>query len=431
MIHSHDLDQPLPPQVAGTGHGWLTEYRRWPVYSRPWMRARTRTALVFVACFLAVVVATVLFTTDDTRALGGLVMLVAQIALPLWAGPALAHRVRARQWHERREGWTLLAVLLAVTLVTVGGGHLVSEPVKQAIAEATGAVDAQGKRKAYRMIIGISVADGAAAPPTAPGPGTAPSSTPPLLSPAMLSQALLVFWLAGGLALLAWRRERAGLARLVQQQALERAERQRHEAELRLSVLAAQVEPHFLFNTLAGVRSAITSDPGRAAGMIDRLVEYLRASIPRLRADGTLEATVGAQAEIVRAYLALMQSRMSRLQYTIDVPDALSGARCPPLMLITLAENAIKHGVEPKIGAVQVMLQASSPAPGRLRLAVLDDGVGFAESGSGGGLGLSNVRARLAQLFGDAASLTLRARPGGGVEAAIDLPLEPTAERAA
>jgi LytS/YehU family sensor histidine kinase len=88
-------------------------------------------------------------------------------------------------------------------------------------------------------------------------------------------------------------------------------------------VLAAQVEPHFLFNTLAGVRSAISTDPPRASEMIDRLVDYLRAAIPRLRSDGGAQATLGSQLDIVRAYLGLMAARMPRLSYAIDVPAEL------------------------------------------------------------------------------------------------------------
>ena len=206
---------------------------------------------------------------------------------------------------------------------------------------------------------------------------------------------------------------------------LQRAQAQRREAELRLSVLAAQVEPHFLFNTLAGVRSAITTDPGRASDMIDHLVDYLRAAIPRLRSDGRAEATLGSQLDIVRAYLGLMQARMPRLAFRIEVAPELLGARCPPLMLISLTENAVKHGVEPKIGPVTITIDARRTEDGRLAITVADDGAGFdAQGGSGGGLGLSNIRERLRQMHGELATLELRARPQGGVAATLTLPLE-------
>ena len=164
---------------------------------------------------------------------------------------------------------------------------------------------------------------------------------------------------------------------LARERELAQAKAQRHEAELRLSVLAAQVEPHFLFNTLAGVRSAIATDPARASEMIDRLVDYLRAAIPRLRSDGRVQATLGAQLDIVRAYLGLMAARMPRLQWSVDAAPALLAAHCPPLMLISLAENAVKHGVERKIGAARIDVRADRDEQGRLRVTVLDDGAGF------------------------------------------------------
>jgi LytS/YehU family sensor histidine kinase len=206
--------------------------------------------------------------------------------------------------------------------------------------------------------------------------------------------------------------------------ALAEAQRQRREAEMRLSVLAAQVEPHFLFNTLAGVRGAIASDPARAVALIDRLADYLRASIPRLRDGGSAAATLGAQVELVRAYLALMSARMPRLRFRVEVPDDLLALPFPPLMLVSLAENAIKHGVEPKVGPAEVVLHAERTADGRLAVTVADDGAGFGASSAGTGLGLANIRERLQQMHGERAALQLRARPGGGVEATLTLPVE-------
>ena len=157
--------------------------------------------------------------------------------------------------------------------------------------------------------------------------------------------------------------------------------------------------------------------------MIDRLVDYLRASIPRLRGDQAAQASVGAQFDIVRAYLGLMAARMPRLAFDLQAPPELLAARFPPLMLISLAENAVKHGVEPKIGPVRVSLRAARTDDGRLAVTVDDDGVGFGASQSGNGLGLTNIRERLAQLYGDAASLVLKLRPEGGVSATITVPL--------
>jgi LytS/YehU family sensor histidine kinase len=196
---------------------------------------------------------------------------------------------------------------------------------------------------------------------------------------------------------------------------------------MRLSVLAAQVEPHFLFNTLAGVRSAIATDPPRASEMIDRLVDYLRAAIPRLRTDGGAQATVGGQLEIVRAYLGLMAARMPRLSFAIDAPAELLAEPCPPLMLISLAENAVKHGAEPKIGPVKVTLTACRSSNGGLDLTVADDGAGFGSQATGTGLGLANIRDRLQQIYQGRAELTLKAGPEGGVVATLHLPPEQAA----
>jgi sensor histidine kinase YesM len=304
-------------------------------------------------------------------------------------------------------------------------------------------VDEKGQRKRVALMIGVTIrapdvpdVPGAPATPAAPASapaaaGSAPAAADPHAGPTpegRVLMALATFALAGGFALPRWWRERDGLAALARERELARAQAQRREAELRLSVLAAQVEPHFLFNTLAGVRSAIATDPARASEMIDRLTDYLRAAIPRLRADGGAEgATLGGQLEIVRAYLGLMRARMPRLAFEIDVAEALHRLPFPPLMLISLAENAVKHGVEPKIGPGRIVVDARVAADGRLQVTVTDDGVGFGGAGggvtAGGGLGLANIRERLAQMFGERASLHLRTRAEGGVAASVTVPV--------
>jgi LytS/YehU family sensor histidine kinase len=240
---------------------------------------------------------------------------------------------------------------------------------------------------------------------------------------------LTLLWVAGAGGVLALPRERREQEALRRQRALARAEQARREAELKLSVLQAQIEPHFLFNTLAGVRGAVSGDPQRAVEIIDRLVDYLRASIPRLRhgSGSEAEATVGAQLEVVRAYLGLMRSRLPRLDFDIDVPEELLDAHCPPLMLLVLVENAVKHGIEPKIGPGRIELRARAVREGaaaRLVLSVRDDGVGFGHATAGTGLGLVNLRQRLDQVYGDRARLVLGACPDGGVDARLELPLD-------
>jgi sensor histidine kinase YesM len=159
--------------------------------------------------------------------------------------------------------------------------------------------------------------------------------------------------------------------------------------------------------------------------MIDRLVDYLRASIPRLRGEGVEQATLGAQLDIVRTYLGLMAARMPRLRFAVEAPPELLSSPCPPLMLISLVENAVKHGIEPKIGPARIEVGARRAEDGRLEVTVADDGAGFgASSTSGSGLGLTNIRERLQQMYRGRAALTLKARPEGGVAATLVLPME-------
>jgi len=272
-------------------------------------------------------------------------------------------------------------------------------------------------------------------PAASPQPASAPASVPAGRSAAGMAGAIVllaatvlqVCWLGGITDLVAYVRQRGKLDDVLRDLALRRAEAARTEAELRMSVLAAQVEPHFLFNTLAGVRSAIVSDPARAAAIVDHLVDYLRASVPRMRAEAASAAVpLERQLDAVRAYLALMHERMPRLRFAVDLEPGLETAQVPPLMLISLVENAVKHGVEPKAGPARIAVsarRAEDAGEPALELQVVDDGVGFGSATSGTGLGLANIQQRLAGLYGSRAGLTLRALPDGGVAAILRLPL--------
>jgi len=425
------LDAPLPVELAGQGQGWFTRYRRYPVFSAPWARQRTLAWLLPVGLVLLFIAGGAVLGSPDRRPWAAVLGLSMSLLLPLLLGPWLGVWVRRRGWPLRQEGRALLAAMGLLVAGVLAVDRFVAEPVKQWVAERIGDVDASGQRNKIALQIGVMVEPVIRGDPAAsaaePAPKRAEAPSDPA-SPLNLGlRGLLAFWLGGGFALQAWRREHEALAALANARALTEAQAKRREAELRLSVLAAQVEPHFLFNTLAGVRSAIASDPARASEMIDRLVDYLRAAIPRLRSDGAAQATVGGQLDIVRAYLGLMASRLPRLQYSVAAPPELLHAHCPPLMLISLAENAVKHGVERKIGPARVDVRAERSADGRLALTVEDDGVGFGVSASGSGLGLSNLRERLAQLYGERASLELKLRPQGGVAATITVPLEESA----
>jgi hypothetical protein len=188
--------------------------------------------------------------------------------------------------------------------------------------------------------------------------------------------------------------------------------------EAKLSALQAQVEPHFLYNTLASVQALTEVDPAQANAMTGHLIQYLRNALPKMRES---VSTVGQEIELVRAYLNILQMRMGkRLAFEIAVPAELMDAPFPPLMLPSLVENAIKHGLEPQREGGMVTITAHVEGE-RLRLAVADTGRGFADT-LGSGVGLTNIRERLAALYGDAASLTLVANTPHGVVATIEVP---------
>jgi hypothetical protein len=188
--------------------------------------------------------------------------------------------------------------------------------------------------------------------------------------------------------------------------------------EAKLSALQAQVEPHFLYNTLASVQALTEVDPQQANAMTGHLIQYLRNALPKMRES---VSTVGQEVELVRAYLNILQMRMGkRLAFEIDVPADLADAPFPPLMLPSLVENAIKHGLEPQREGGKVTISASA-ADGKLRVRVADTGRGFAET-LGAGVGLTNVRERLAALYGESGKLTLEAQEPHGVVATIEVP---------
>jgi hypothetical protein len=192
--------------------------------------------------------------------------------------------------------------------------------------------------------------------------------------------------------------------------------------EAKLSALQAQVEPHFLYNTLASVQALTEVDPQQASAMTGHLIQYLRNALPKMRES---VSTVGQEIELVRAYLNILQMRMGkRLAFEIEVPPELMEAPFPPLMLPSLVENSIKHGLEPQREGGKVTIRASE-ADGTLRVSVLDTGRGFAET-IGAGVGLANIRERLAALYGDKGRLTLESREPQGVEAIIEVPREGT-----
>ncbi len=202
-------------------------------------------------------------------------------------------------------------------------------------------------------------------------------------------------------------------------------QRQATEAQLRL--LETQLEPHMLFNTLATLRALITTDAPRAVAMLDRLNDYLRATLRASRSDGAQPAhTLQDEFDRLRDYLELMAIRMGpRLHFALELPDALASHPLPPLLLQPLVENAIRHGLEPKVSGGSVSVNARS-VDRELVLEVRDTGVGFHEAPKGNGFGVAQVRERLATAYPGRSHLDLRSTPDTGTTARVHLPLART-----
>jgi signal transduction histidine kinase len=187
----------------------------------------------------------------------------------------------------------------------------------------------------------------------------------------------------------------------------------------RLQLLRAQIEPHFLFNTLATVRTLARTDRAAAVDMIDHLMRYLSEALPKLRQE---ECSLAEEVQLIDAYLRIHQIRMgSRMSYNLSIPEVLYERRVPTMMLLTLVENAVKHGINPAVdgGCINVSANREQDA---LVLRVSDSGQGMAAT-DGHGMGLANIRRRLMMLYGDDAVLSLSRPAARGVTASVSIPL--------
>ncbi len=213
-------------------------------------------------------------------------------------------------------------------------------------------------------------------------------------------------------------------AELTATQATKRAETEQLERtvlEARMQALQAQIEPHFLFNTLASIDQLIQTDPPRASKMQQSLIRYLRSAMPQMR-DGN-RPSLGQQVDLSSAFLEIMAVRMEeRLEPIVNVPEGLKSAVFPSMMLQTLVENAIKHGLEPKAAGGRLQISAEI-VDGNLAVHVLDNGMGFMPK-TDDGIGLANIRERLKALYNGRAELIISVPPTGGTCATIKLPYE-------
>jgi hypothetical protein len=214
-----------------------------------------------------------------------------------------------------------------------------------------------------------------------------------------------------------WRRA-ADASSIAQTVELRRVQLQRQATEARLEALRGQIEPHFLFNTLATVRRLQQIEPAQGARLLAHFVDYLRSAQPAHQGEHN---TLGQEIDLTRAYLGVVALRMEgRLAVSFEVPDELRALEFPPLTLATLVENAVKHGIEPAPagGTISVLVRW---VDGMLEAVVADTGVGFSGS-KGTGIGLANIRARLHTLYGAAGTLRLHGNQPAGVRASMRLP---------
>lgn len=436
-------DEPLPLVLIRRLGGWGGQTLNYPTFSPTWFRYKTLSFLLPMALLAVVFIGVGIISADSMNAirwhlwLGELALNWIEIATLIVLGRWLATHVYRRHWPRRKEAIGIgLALVAGIAFATVisENDHLTKYDSTE--ASSTAPNTASDKAPASASATG-GAANGAASAGESRGVqvhmGTPEEHKPDANRKEGNSRSIgrviwlvLVIGVGGPLDYIRYFRQKRALLDAALMRELERAKEGRTEAELRLSVLAAQIEPHFLFNTLTGVRSAIRSDPERGIAIIDHLVEYLRATIPQMRNDaGRTHVDLGSQLDAARAYLGVMHLRLPRLSYDIVCDADLLGHPVPPLMLISLVENAVKHGIELKPGPARIEVQARRSG-GQLEIAVVDDGIGFTNAAAGSGIGLANVRERLAQLYGDAAALSLKARPEGGVSAAITLPYEGT-----
>ncbi len=200
---------------------------------------------------------------------------------------------------------------------------------------------------------------------------------------------------------------------------LERSELERQALDARLHLLQAQVAPHFLFNTLANIQALVEAGSPRGAEVLRSLIGYLRAAVPRLNDSVT---TLGQEVQLARAYLDLMHMRMpDRLSFAIHLDEQADRLRCPPLTLMTLVENAVRHGIDPSEegGRIEIAVERKGE---RCLVRIADSGVGFQQGSGGLGTGLSTLRERLRLAFGAQAELRLSEQEPHGVVAELEFP---------
>ncbi|HEX3363645.1 sensor histidine kinase [Phenylobacterium sp.] len=399
------LNEPLPRDVEAGGLSRFALYQRYPAFTWPWFLRRAAVFWPFAVAwglFQGVWHASSMTAWQDAlplglRAAGGNLVEVS-------AGPLLALAVRYRRLPYPAERVLVVAAVIV--------GLIIASDAEAAVAHYHDMLMARH--------MGMSMSEPAAVTNLSRMLGVTMGRLPRWIG---------LILIGGGPELLSYITERRRLAERQRRRDVEALRRDKADADLKMAVLQAQIEPHFLFNTLASVSSLIATSPDRAVSTIDALSDYLRTTLPKLRREGGVEgATLGHQVSICAQYLELMNLRMGgRITVEIDTPPELAEAPFPPLLLISLVENAVKHGIEPKPGPGAIAIRGrrrQGADETRLEISVEDDGAGL-HAGSGAGVGLANVHAQLQHRFGPRATLEVAGRDGGGVCARISVPWEP------
>jgi sensor histidine kinase YesM len=204
----------------------------------------------------------------------------------------------------------------------------------------------------------------------------------------------------------------------IQEEKIKRLTSEKKAAEANLKLLQAQIEPHFLFNTLSNVLSLLDTNPKMGKSMLIDFIQYLRASLTEIRGH---TVTLEQELAMIHAYLKIFKVRMGdRLKYTIDLPEHMQTTPFPPMLIQPLVENAIKHGLEPRVEGGEIIVRGIEKN-GHLRLEVIDTGVGFSGQRDSG-VGLTNIRERLTSLYGSSGRLILEANSPRGFRAIIEVP---------
>ena len=399
---SRPIDAALPADVWAEGLGRFAAYRRYPAYTWPWFRRRAFVLGPFAIAYgilLGLWHASSMTSWGDALPLGSRAVLASLLTVSV--GPLLALFIRYRRLPYVAEALLVVAAVI--------GGVVISHFLQDFVSDYHDMLMSRHHGKSMHTPMAVRSASQVIA-----------------LLTGQLPYWIGLFLVSGGWELRSYFSERRLLAEHGRRQDLAAARRDKADADLRLAVLQAQIEPHFLFNTLASVRSLVGSDPERATATINALANYLRTTLPKLRNDvGLRSVTLGEQIDICASYLDLMRIRMGeRLRVVLDVSSELRAMDFPPLLLIPLVENAVKHGVEPKAERATIAIRARLIGDGKdqmVQVDVEDDGVGLSEAVNAG-VGLANVRDQLKHRFAAAATLAIDSMPGGGVRSRITLP---------